>query len=436
MTRALFIVFASIALFVSCPAHAMEIVVDIAGQSPPGVTQDWISSTVTTRCMAKGISLDGFVRLRVNLVTIGTVTSMDAVLENGKARAFHKDISASEGISAALDEMIASLFLEQDEQPTPKIPNAEGAGKTAVTGKDAAGVPGNVRGKDGHAIALPFIPTSMAVYGRQVFVSDAKKVYRLEGDAVKDVWKAPGSLEILRITPHDDGILVLAKTGATLKTLVIRNAKEETRWDKAVVPLGGGLISTTARVDRDLEGDRFIWERPSPLKGNPIIPPAGLDILSCTTISDDAGGTAPRLVSFNESGRLVVHDGSGIIWEDAQDAGTTPLFIEEKRARVQRSGSDASSLMPIRYFLRPRILVQGKRIITFRNDQRAGSIFPGLGLFTSWDILVYDVSGEKVSRSAARKDITGYCADIGLIDGTVAALVVEGKRSYVKFFDL
>lgn len=420
---------AVVLLCIPVAAICMEPAVVVSGQSIPGITKEWVASTIVTRCMARGVDLEAHGRLEVTIVTLGDISSVDAVLQGEPPVAFHKDVHAPEGISGAIDEMIESLFVGARRSRLPATPTPG---------------PGGAPGNDGRVgathsttpVELPFTPTSIAWIGEAIFVSDMKRIHKISDGAPKEIWKAPGASEILRITPHENGLLVVTKTSDTLKTFFVRDSRVEETWDGAVLPLGPGLVSTRLRLDRDLDATRFRWERPSIVMGSPALPPEGADCLNAVVLPAGQKDSRPTIVSYGRTGRIALWEGGELVWEAEEGSGVTPLSIESRPSRVQKTGSEAASTETVRYALSPRIAVAGPRIVTFVNEQGSGGIFPRLNLFSSSEVVAYEQAGNALERRSLASFKKGHCVDIAVVGKQAAVLVVEGKKSFVRFVEL
>lgn len=396
---------------------ATEAVVEISG--PPELTalKEGIGKTITTRCIARGVPVESLSRLSVTISALGDVISFDALLDTAPPKAFHRDMKDASGISPTIDEMIGVLF--------------PGTGETAAT---QATQKGQDTGKEqAPRIKLPFSPTSIASAGDRIFLSDEHTVYELVGEKASPLWKAPGNNEILRIYTRNGSILVLAKRSSSLQTFLIRNADIEKRWDKAVIPVGSGLVSTGITFDRNLDTTGYRWTRVSREEGTTPEIPEGHDIISAVTAQVFTAVSGTQVLSYNPSGRLTISEGSSTLWTDDEKAGITPLYIESPE---RKEGINSETELPGRYSLRPRIVASESGIVTFRNDQGLGGMLTRMNLFDSARILRYRVSGDDLTQTVLSTIEKGFCIDIAVVRNRAAALVVHGNSAYVEFIGL
>lgn len=396
---------------------AMEAVVEISG--PPELTalKEGIEKTITTRCIARGIPVESLSRLSVTISALGDVISFDALLDTAHPMAFHRDMKDVSGISLTLDEMIGALF--------------PGTGASAAT---QAIQNGPDTGKEqAPRIKLPFSPTSIASEGDRIFLSDEHTLYELIGEKTSPLWKAPGNNEILRIYTRNGSILVLVKRSSSLQTFLIRNAAMERRWDKAVIPVGSGLVSTGITFDRNFDTSGYRWTRASREEGTPPVIPEGHDILSAAAARVFTAVSGTQVLSYNPSGRLTITEGSSTRWTDDEKAGITPLYIESPQ---RKEGVHSETELPDRYSLRPRIVASESGIVTFRNDQGLGGMLTRMNLFESARILRYRVSGDDLKQTVLGTIEKGFCIDIAVVRNRAAALIVHGNSAYVQFIGL
>ncbi|MCE5275096.1 MAG: hypothetical protein ABFD70_04950 [Syntrophaceae bacterium] len=392
-------------------SFAMEVSLDITGPQELSSLKTAIEKSIVARSVAKGVPLEKFGKLSVTISKLGNVISYDALLDTSPPKAFHKDLKDASTLSGTIDEMIGALFA--------------GAGNTQVPPVATPMAPPKAKVADAHKVKLAFVATSIASVGGKVYVSDKGTVYEIKGEEASPVWRAPGKTEILRISSFKDTLIVLAKLVQEFRTFSIRDGKTVERWDRAVVPIGQGLVSTNIRADKDLSGDTYRWSAPMPLTGTPPEIPQGFDTLSAIVSQTNLPARDPEIFSYNRENRLAVSIGDSIPWTADTDAGITPSFVE-----------DAKIVPPIRYYLKPRIVASGGKIITFKNEQGLGKMLTRMNLFDSSRILVYTRAGEEFTEAEAATFPASYCPDIALAGGKVAALIVKGKYSYLQFLDI
>ena len=416
MRKTLSVLTFMVCLCIPAMAQAMEVIVEITGPQELSALKDGIGKTIVTRCIARGIPVERFSRLSVTISTLGDVISYDALLDATPPKAFHKDIKEMSAISPAIDEMITAIF--SGTGAVPAVP--------APSGKPAAGQ------ESGPGVRLPFIPTSIAAAGERIFVSDEATVYELSGEKAKPLWKARGNNVILRIYPYGDDLIVLAKLMDGFKTYHIRGSEIIEQWNKAVIPLGSGLVSSTLAFDRIFSPQPFQWSQAARVAGSPPQIPEGLDFMSSLAAELVQSATGPEIISYNASGRLTINNGGTTVWTDEDSTSITSQYIDEGR----RSGGSFEGDLPARYYVRPRIVASGGRIITFRNGQGAAGMVSRLNVFEKAQIIAYSPSGGEFSREVLTEFSKSYCVDIAIAQEKAAALIVQGKSAYVQFIGL
>jgi hypothetical protein len=405
-----------VCLFVPALAFSMEATVEITGPQELTSLKSGIEKSVITRCIAKGIALEKYQKITISLSKLGDIISYDALLDTKPARAFHKDLKDTSALSATIDEMIDVIFSE-----TGKPQAAEQKPSKALTGQESA-----------PKIMLPFIATSIAAIGDRIYVSDTKTLYELKGDKPTPLWKAPGNNEILRIYPYGESIIVLAKLMNDCRTFMILGKEIKERWSKAVIPLGNGLVSSNLTFDRIYGNIPYVWSKATQVAGTSPQIPDGLDVISSLSSEAMVSSTGTRIFTYNPNGTMVVIDGKSILWTDDTNAGNAPQFIED--LPVDRSNSGGDTIL--RYYLKPRMIAFGSKIITFRNGQGTTKIVSGLNLFEYSQVLVYTQKGDDFTKDEFATFPDSYCPDITIIQGKAAALLVKNKFTYVQFLGM
>jgi hypothetical protein len=404
-------------MFVLVPilAFSMEVTVEITGPQELNALKSGIEKTVTARCVAKGIDLEKYKKLAITISKLGDVISYDALLDTKPARAFHRDLKDTAALSLIIDEMIGAIFIEPVmPQPAPAPPVKPAVGQESIP-----------------KIMLPFIATSMTSLGDRVFVCDTKTVYELKGEKTSPLWKVPGKNEIIRIYPYGESLIVLTKLMNDCRTFLISGSDTKERWSKAVVPLGNGLISTNLIFNKAYGSLPYVWSKAAQVTGSSPQVPEGLDIISATPTAGKTPSKDARMISYNKEGFMVVSDGKSIVWTDDEGAGNAPQFIEDER--VER---DAQTDVVARYYLRPRVIVLGDSIVTFRNSQGSARIVSGFNLFEYSKVVVFTPSGTEFAKNELASFPESYCSDIATVQGKVAALIVKSKNSYVQLLGL
>ena len=130
--------------------------------------------------------------------------------------------------------------------------------------------------------------------------------------------------------------------------------------------------------------------------------------------------------------KLAVGNSKSVLWTDDTANTQTPQFIDEDKDSVSYNRGEP----PARYNLKPRILAYGDKIITFRNEQGAAKMVPGLNLFDYSQILIYSPSGDEFTREELATFPESYCSDIAMVQGKIAALIVKNRDTYVQFLGL
>lgn len=405
-----------VCLLVPILAFSMEVTVEITGPQELVSLKAGIEKSVTTRCIAKGIALEKFGRLTISISKLGDIISYDALLDTNPARAFHKDFKDMSMLSATIDDMIAAIFTETDKTQAAPIPPAK-----AAQGQESA-----------PKIKLPFVATSITAIGDRIYVSDTKTVYELKGEKASPLWQAPGKNEILRIYPYGESIIVLAKIMNECRSFRIQGSETKERWNKAVVPLGTGLISTNITFDKAFGIPPYEWSQPSQVADSSPQIPKDLDIISALSTEMKSSNLGPAVISYNAKNTLTLTDGKSFIWTDDTSAGITPQYIEEGYSPHSSSQGEP----PTRYYLKPRIIAFGSKIVSFRNGQGTSRMISGLNLFEYTQILFYTPSGGEFVKDELAVFPGSYCPDITIAQGKVAALIVKSKSTYVQFLGL
>ncbi|MGD0210562.1 MAG: hypothetical protein ABSC14_06245, partial [Desulfomonilia bacterium] len=119
-------------------------------------------------------------------------------------------------------------------------------------------------------------------------------------------------------------------------------------------------------------------------------------------------------------------------WTDDTISGITPQFIENELDTRNFGESEP----PAYYYLRPRIVVLGERIVTFRNSQGMARVVSGLNLSEFSQVLVYTPSGNDFTKEEPATFPESYCTDIALAHEKIAVLIVKDKGTYVQFLGL
>jgi hypothetical protein len=395
------------------PCRAMEVNADITGIQDAGALKASIEKTVIARCVSRGVQLEEYKMLSISISRLGDTLSYDAILDAKPPRAFHKDMKDMSTISATIDEMIVAIFEPAKVQAPPP--------RAVLVPPAAVQAPQDKKFKTMAKLSL--VATSIASIGEKVFISDTYKVYELKGDKTLPVWQTPSKIEILRMYPFKDSLIILGKLGdMDLRTFLLKEGKVVERWDRAVLPIGNSLVSSALVADKDIGGRPFTWMPAKPVSGKPVQVPTGLDMIC---VAADPAAEASPIISHDPNDRLAVYKGKDLLWKSDTSSGIVPSFLEDPRP-----------IPPERYYLKPRIVLSGGKIITFWNDQGYGKMIARLPLFNGSNIIVYTTSGNnEYDKNTAANFPDSYCSDIALISGKVAALVVKEKKTYLQLLD-
>lgn len=416
MKKCIFILCMSVLFFVPASSRAMEVNADITGIQESGSLKAGIETTIIARCVAKGVQLEEYKKLSITISRLGDTLSYDALLDSKPPRAFHKDLKDLSTISVTINEMIGAIFEAPPKVQAPP-PQAVLAPPATVQAPQGKGYKTMAK--------LPLVATSIALIGDRIFISDLSKVYELKGDKTAPVWQTPSKIEILRMYPWKDSLIILGKLGDNdLRTFRIKDGKTAERWDRAVLPIGGSLVSSELVADKDIGGRPFTWMPPKPVSGSPVQIPSGLDMI-CAVADPAAGGS--RIISYDPNDKLVLYRGKDLLCKSDTSSGIVPAFIEDPRP-----------LPPERLYLKPRIIPTGGKIVTIWNDQGYGKMITKVPLFTGSNIVVYSAPEDEdntFEKATAANFPDSYCADITLISGRVAALVVKEKKTYLQLLD-
>lgn len=403
--------FIIITLF-SSAACAGEVQVSIIGEEDLTALAPGIKQTVTARCIARGVNLDDYPGISISILQMGDALSFDAILGTTPPRAYHTDLTDKSGMSAAIDEMITKLFfatpaVQQQPQTVPAAPQQSGQ-----TRED---------------IELPFIATSLTVLDAAIYISDEKTIYILKDAKAEPWWQATGKNRIFRIYTHKDSIIALVKRDNIFNTYQIKEGQILQRWDTAVIPIGTSLVSSQITSDTDMPDGIATWEELSIVAGDLPLLPEGVDIPTVALGDILPSHQGPETISFNRTNYLTVNRGGKTLWSSETAISPLPLFLEH---------DIYADDPPVRYYMRPRILVQDGEVITIQNDRGMSKIFGNVLLFDGADILAFSAKNSDFEDRSLTHIRKYYCADIAIHDKTLIALVIKKKESAVRFIDL
>ena len=399
-------------MFFSSFACAGEVQVSIIGGDDLTSLAPGIKQTVTARCIARGVNLDDHPGLSISILQMGDALSFDAILGTTPPNAFHTDLTDKSALSSAIDEMITKLFfttpaVQQQPQTVPAAPQQSGQ-----TRED---------------IRLPFIATSLTVLDAGIYISDETTIYILKDAQVEPWWQATGKNRIFRIYTHKDSIIALVKRGNIFNTYQIKGGEILQHWNTAVIPIGTSLVSSQITSDTDMPNGINKWAELSKVAGDLPLLPEGVDIPTVALGDILPSHHGLETISFNRSNYLTINSSDKTIWSSETALSTLPLYLEQ---------DIYADDPPVRYYMRPRILVQDGEIITIQNDRGMSKIFGNVILFDGADILAFSAENSDFEDRSLTHIRKYFCADIAIHDKTLIALVIKKKESAVRFIDL
>jgi len=143
-------------------------------------------------------------------------------------------------------------------------------------------------------------------------------------------------------------------------------------------------------------------------------------------------------ITFDAMGHLAVVSGKKTLWSSDDMFSTLPYYMQSQL----RSGINSVNKKSVtdygegRYYLMPRVILNGKEIITIANNEGMSGFFSKVKLYTSTRIVAFTPrDAEIVERSLAEVQ-KSYCTDITLDKGSVLALIVKKSTSFVQRVDL
>lgn len=396
-------------------ASAMEVKVDIKGPKDLVELKDGISRTITARYLAKNISTDSDPALNVSIIQLGDTISLDAVLDTKPPRAFHRDLKGTGELSSAIDEMIAGIFTAQ---PAKNATEEEPVVRTPLQASHPE-------------ITLPFVATSFVVVDEMIYVSSKDSMYKIVSGKAVPYWKTPAASPIYRLYPYGRAVLAITEKGPTFHTYLIQDGAAAKSWDSCVIPVEGGLLASRIFTDRDFSDVTNRWSKAEIIEGTPVQIPEGQDILSMllSDVTPAAGGV--ELVTFNGFSNLTVLNGSRSLWASDTKFSTLPLYLITKDKSLMTKKDPQ-----IRYYLKPRILLKDKDIITIQNVEGLTRLLGNVKMFNSSRILAYTPAESEFTERELATIRNYYCADIALDKGNILALVVKKSTSFIQRIDL
>jgi len=416
MQRLKLYIFTIVFFIIALPYNviAINIVVDIIGDEGFEAIKPGIEKSILTRCISRGIVIEDFNDLSVTISRMGKIVSYDAILDTNPPKAFHKDLKDKAGLSAAIDEMIQVLF--NDTPPAIEPQKAEETEHVhPVTGQ----------GPPETKIDLDFIPTSIVISGQTIFISDDKNIYILKDGVVESYWKMPGSDRIFRLYAYNDAIIILAARREKFVSYMIEGNKEVTKWNSAVVPFNGCLLSAQLESDTDLPDFINRWTRATALDGASSDIYNGLDISSALIHDLLPAYDGMETAFYNKNGQIGIMSGAEIVWSSETSMGITALFIENKG-----EGSNE------RFYMKPRILASNGKMYSFSNIQGMSKLFRNINLFVSSQVIEFNQSDSEFTEKKLLSVKNAYCADIVLHGGRILALFVKKEKSFVQYIDI
>lgn len=408
--------------FIAAPAaFCFEVGVDIQGPQDLAALKDGISKTITARCLAKNITMGKGELLNVSIIQLGDTISFDAVLGSVPPRAFHRDLKGAGELSATIDQMIGEIFPASPQKPAAESrPPVQAVPKTAQP-----------------ELKLPFAATSMAVLNDTIFVSSKDTLYRIENGKAKPYWTPPKAAQIFRLYAYQGSLLAVTSRDNAFATCMIKDGKTAKSWDRCVVPVKNSLVASRIYTDRDLPDGTNRWEKAETLEGDPQPIPEGTDILSMLLNDISPSPDGDEIISFDRFNRLAAANGKTIVCTSDTKFSTLPLYLQDKAETFQYKGKDNEGRKPtVRYYLMPRIISQGKEVITIANDQGLAKFIGNLKMYDSSRILAYTPEDSEFTERDLATIRSHYCADIALDKGSILALVVKKSTSLIQRIDL
>ncbi|HQI00823.1 MAG TPA: hypothetical protein PLF54_05465 [Deltaproteobacteria bacterium] len=410
---------------ISVPAaFCLEVGVDIKGPQDLMALKDGIGKTITARCLARNITAPKGTALNVSITQLGDIISFDAILSAEPPKAFHRDLKSTGELSSAIDQMIAEIF-------------------TAAAAKPAAGKEPPVQADTAQAkpeYKFTFAATSMAVLDGTLFVSSEDKLYKVENGNAKSYWTPPRSASIYRLFPYDGSLLAVTVQGTAFFTHRIKDGKTVKSWEGCVAPLKNSLVRSRIYSDKDISDGINRWSKAETIEGAPLQIPDNTDILSVFMGDISSSADGEEIVSFDRVNRLVAFNGKKTVCVSDTNFSTLPFYLQDKIPTFHytaQDNADVSEVNPVnRYHLRPRIVSQGKDIISFTNDEGLTKFIGNLKRYSGTQILAC-TPGESEFDERTLGTFKGYyCTDIALDKGGVLALIVKKSTSLIQRIDL
>ncbi len=412
-------------IFVICfhqSTYCAEVSVDIKGSPEIAGLKDGIQKTITTRCLARGINLGNEPALSVSIIQMGDTISLDAVLDAKPPRAFHKDLKGTGELSAALDQMINEIFTPAPPKAAPTVKQETSAQTPPV--------------KQHTEINLSFVATSMAIVGEVLFVSSEDTIFKMDNTTAKPYWTPVRDSAICRLFTYKEGLIVVTKKANEFFSYYIKDGQVEKTWDRCVVVSGDRLITSRLTSDFDVNDGMPRWQKAEAIEGNADILPGGTDILAMAVSDVSPAMNGEEVVTFDSFRNLTITNGSKTIWKSDTRAGTLPLYITSKRMNSGYQTRSKDHEQEIRYYLMPRILVQGENIITIINDEGLTRVLGNMKFYDGARVIVTAPDQNEFRERDLSLIRNYYCADIILDKNSVLALVVKKSTSYIQRIDL
>lgn len=396
-------------------AFAFDVNVDIKGPQDLAMLKDGISKTITARCLAKNVGTGSDSPLNVSIIQLGDTISFDAVLDTNPPKAFHLDLKGTGELSSAIDQMIAEIFTAPpmksagEEEPAVRIP------------------PQAVHPE----ITLPFVATSCAVVNDTIYISSEDSMYKMVSGKAKPYWKPPVASRIYRLYPYQGAVLAITDKANSFHTYMVQDGTVTKSWNRCVVPVEGGLVASRVFTDLDFSDGINRWSKPETIEGNPVQIPEGQDILSMLLSDVSPSANGGEIVTFDNSSHLTILNGKQSLWASDTRFSTLPLYLTT-RERDRMNKKDPQ----IRFYLKPRILLKGKDIITVQNEEGMSKLLGNVKMYDSSRILAYTPDESEFTERELATIRNYYCADIALDKGDILALVVKKSTSFIQRIDL
>lgn len=135
---------------------------------------------------------------------------------------------------------------------------------------------------------------------------------------------------------------------------------------------------------------------------------------------------------------LAIRSGKKTLWSSEDAFSTLPCYVPTRL----RSGANAmtkkaaNDFADVRYYLMPRVVLNGKQIITIANQEGASGFFSKVKMYNSTKIVAFTPHDAEYDERSLAEVQKSYCTDIALDKDAVLALIVKKSTSLVQRVDL